>query len=63
MSDCRVPMPSHGRTVAKLNENNRRLRKVSRAMYQCLMTMPSGWEDQEHHVKYFHDELMELGVL
>lgn len=65
MSDCRVPMDSlpAGQVISKLNERNRRLCVVARDMYRCLMTMPSGWEDETYHIKHFKDELKDLGAL
>lgn len=62
MSNCKRPMESYGETIGKLNETNRRLRAVSREMYRCLLSMPSGWEDETHHIKHFKDELQSLGV-
>lgn len=62
MSNCQIPMDSYGDTISKLNDDNRRLRELVRDMWTCLKIMPSSWEDDKFHAKYFWDCMRELGV-
>lgn len=61
MSECKVELNCE--TIGKLNERNRRLCVVAREMYKSLLYAPSSWEDEDRNIKYYKDELKELGVL
>lgn len=46
-----------------MTSNYEKLAAVAYEMYQSLLIASSTWEDSDHSIKAYHDELKQCGVL